>query len=443
MLNAPQAQNIALDLIARARRFGADACDVVYSCDTSTTVQVRLGKLEDVVRAEGEDVGLRVFIGQRSASSATSDLSARSLDVLAERVVAMAREVPEDAYAGLAPDEMLLRTPAPALDLDDGGEVSPESLLARALEAEDAARAVAGVRNSDGGAAGVGRSVMALATSHGFVGSTTASGHSVSATVLAGEGGGMQRDYHSHFSRHLADLHSAASIGRTAGERAVARLGAAQMASGTLPIVLDPRVGPSLLGHLIGAITGAAIARKTSFLQDALGTRVFGRGISVIDDPHRLRGLGSRGFDAEGLPTARRSIIEDGVLSTWLIDAAAARQLGTKPTGHATQSGAGSSNLHLSAGSCSPQALMADIKQGFYVTEFIGMGVNGLTGDYSRGASGFMIENGVLTRPVNEVTIAGNLRDMFAALIPADDLAFRYASNTATLRIDGMTLAGA
>ncbi len=443
MLTADQAQNIALDLISRARRHGADACDVVYSGDASTDVQIRLGKLEDVTRAEGEDVSLRVFVGQRSASSASSDLSAQALDALAERVVAMAREVPDDPYGGLAPHEMLLTGPPPALDLDDGVDVSPEALRARALEVEDAARAISGVTNSEGGSASAGRAVMALATSHGFAGSYTSSSHAVSASVLAGEGGDMQRDYSYHYARHLGDLDPAAVIGRKAGERAVARLGATQLPSGPMPVVFDPRVGSSLLGHLISAITGGAIARKTSFLLEALGTQIFAKGINIIDEPHRLRGLRSRPFDGEGLPTAASSIIDDGVLTSWLVDAAAARQLNIKPTGHSTRGGAGASNLHLAAGAVSPQALMADIASGFYVTELIGMGVNGLTGDYSRGASGFMIEKGVITRAVNEVTIAGNLKAMFAALTTADDLVFRYATNTPTIRIDGMTLAGA
>jgi PmbA protein len=443
MLTTSQALNIADDLVSRTRRFGADACDVVYSGDASTDVQVRLGELEDVTRAEGEEVSLRVFIGQRSASSATSDLSSRALDTLAERVVAMAREVPDDEYAGLAPQDMLLRTVPPVLDLDDGSEVPPAALKARALEAEEAARAVPGVTNSEGGSASTGCGVMALVTSHGFAGGYTSSSHAVSASVLAGTGADMQRDYSYHHVRHLSDLDAAYVVGRKAGERAIARLGASQMRSGPMPMIFDPRVGGSLLGHLIGAINGAAIARKTSFLIDAMGTRIFGQGVTINDVPHRLRGLRSRPFDGEGLPTAETSIVKNGILTTWLIDAAAARQLGEKPTGHSTRGGAGASNLHLAAGAVSPTDLMADIKCGFYVTELIGMGVNGLTGDYSRGASGFLIENGARARAVNEVTLAGNLKDMFAALVPANDLTFRYATNVPTLRIDGMTLAGA
>lgn len=443
MLSPDQAQNIAVDLVARARRWGADACDVVYSADASTDVQIRLGKLEDVTRAEGEDVSLRVFIGSKSASSTTSDLSSSALDALAERVVAMAREVPEDRFAGLAPEAMLLRSPPPALNLDDGVDVAPAALRARALDAEEAARGVAGITNSEGGSASAGHGVMALATSHGFAGAYTTSSHAVSASVIAGEDSAMQRDYAYHFVRHLTDLDDAAQVGREAGARAVARLNPVQLRSGSMPVIFDPRVGNSLLSHLIGAITGGAIARKTSFLLDALETQVFASAIQIIDEPHKQRGLRSRPFDGEGLATSRTEIVRDGVLTTWLIDSTAARQLGTKPTGHSTRGGAGASNLHLAPGQHSPAELMADISHGFYVTELIGMGVNGLTGDYSRGAAGFAIENGQITHAVSEVTIAGNLKDMFAALVPANDLIFRYATNTPTLRVDGMTLAGA
>lgn len=443
MLSADQAQSIATDLVARARRWGADACDVVYSADASTDVQVRLGALEDVTSAEGEDVALRVFIGQRSASSTTSDLSSAALDALAERVVAMAREVPEDQYAGLAPEALLLRGAPPALDLDDAIEVAPADLRARALAAEDAARAVTGVTNSEGARASAGRSVIALATSHGFSGAYSGSSHAVSASVLAGRDAAMQRDYGFHHVRHLSDLDTPAQVGEEAGKRAVARLNPVQLKSGRMPVVFDPRVGGSLLGHLIGAITGNAIARKTSFLRDALNTQVFAPGIAVIDDPLRMRGLQSRPFDAEGLPTHITTLIADGVLTTWLIDAAAGRQLNLAPTGHAMRGGAGASNLHMAPGTHTPTELMADIMHGFYVTELIGMGVNGLTGDYSRGAAGFAIENGAITHAVSEVTIAGNLKDMFAALTPANDLTFRYATNVPTLRVDGMTLAGA
>lgn len=447
MLTTDEARNRAQDLAARAIRAGADAADAIYVGSASTDVQVRLGALEDVQSSEGEDIGLRVFVGKRSASASSSDLSSAAMDALAERAVAMAGQAPEDLYAGLAPEERLMSATLPALDIDDGGAVAPAVLRERALAAEDAARAIAGVTNSEGGSASAGRGIVALATSHGFAGAYAGSSHSVSASVLAGEGGGMQRDYAYSSVRHLGDLDSADAIGREAGERAVARLNPIRLKSGPMPVIFDPRVGGSLLGHLIGAITGSSIARKTSFLLDALETQVFGAGVTVIDDPLRQRGLRSKPFDGEGLPAARTAIIDKGVLSTWLLDSAAARQLGLRPTGHASRGvggppSASSTNLHMEAGTLSPAALMADIAEGFYVTELIGQGVNGLTGDYSRGASGFAIRNGEIAEAVAEVTIAGNLKDMFAALIPADDLVFRYATNAPTLRIDGMTLAG-
>ena len=447
MLNKDQAKDRAADLIARAVKAGADAADAVYAADASTDVQVRLGALEDVGSAEGEEIGLRVFSGKRSATVSSSDLSPRALDALAERAVAMARQAPEDAFAGLAPEEMLMRGVPLDLDLEDSDEASPEQLRARATACEEAARAVAGVTNSEGGSAAQGRMIMALATSHGFAGGYGGTSHSVSASVLAGEGSGMERDYDYHSVRHLAALDAPELIGRQAGERAVRRLAPVRLKSGSMTVVFDPRVSSSLIGHLLGAITGSSIARKTSFLLDRLGDQIFSSGITILDEPHRLRGLRSRPFDGEGLATAPSKIIDKGVLTGWLMDSASARQLGLKPTGHAARGvsgapGAGPSNVHIEAGSATPAELMADIKSGFYVTELIGMGVNGLTGDYSRGASGFKIENGAITGAVSEVTIASNLKEMFARLIPANDLDFRHGTNAPTLRIDGMMIAG-
>ncbi len=305
-----------------------------------------------------------------------------------------------------------------------------------------------GVTNSEGGGASAGRVAVALATTGGFAGGYRGTSYGVSASVIAGAGQAMQRDYAYHSVRHFADLDAADVIGREAGERAAARVDPARLPTGTLPVVFDPRVGGSLLGHLIGAINGAAVARGTSFLRDCLGTQIFAPGITIRDEPHRRRGLGSRPFDGEGLPTAASNIVDDGRLTGWLMDSASARQLGLAPTGHAARGTGGPpgvrpSNLHLAAGSVSRADLLKGIKRGFYVTELIGMGVNGLTGDYSRGASGFLIEDGELAGPVAEVTIAGNLRDMFRALVPADDLVFRHATNVPTIRVDGMTLAGA
>ncbi|OWK32086.1 TldD/PmbA family protein [Sphingomonas mucosissima] len=447
MLDPTQAQERAADIVARAKRAGVDAADAVFAADASTEISVRLGKLEDVGRSESEDLGLRVFIGQRSASVSTSDLSSEALDALVERAVAMAREAPEDQWAGLAPQDRLLNGAPPLLDLDDGGEVSPADLREAALAAEEAARAVSGVTNSEGGGASAARSVWALATSHGFAGAYSTTGYGLSASVIAGEGSGMQRDYGFHSARHRSRLDSPEAVGTLAGERAVARLNPARMESAAMPVVLDPRVGSGLLGHLTGAISGQAITRRTSFLLDALGSAVFARGITVSDDPHRPHGLRSRPFDGEGLPVSPSAIIEDGVLQTWLLDSASARQLGMAPTGHAARGVGGSpgvttSNFYMHAGHVPVATLIGDIVRGVYVTELIGQGVNGVTGDYSRGAAGFLIENGEMTTPVAEFTIAGNLKEMFANLTPANDLEFRYGTNVPTVRIDGMTIAG-
>jgi PmbA protein len=427
MLTVPDAQSRVYDLAGAARAAGADAADALYACSASTSVSVRLGALEDVERSEGETIGLRLFVGRRSASVSSSDLSAGALSALVDRALAMAREAPEDAWAGLAPEDRLLRDAAPDVDGDDGAEVAPEALRARALAAEDAARAVPGVANSEGASASAGRTVIALATSHGFAGGYATSGHSCSASVIAGEGAAMQRDYAYRSVRHLADLEDAEAIGRRAGERTVKRLDPVKLASGSLPILFDPRVGAGLLGHFAGAITGSSIARRTSFLLDALGTAVFAPGISIVDDPLRARGLGSKPFDGEGLPTARRELIAHGVLTGWLLDSASARQLGLEPTGNATRGiggppGASTTNLFMLPGPLSPAELMADVKRGIYVTELIGQGVNPVTGDYSRGAAGFLIEDGEIGPAVAEITIAGNLKDMFRAIVPASDL---------------------
>jgi len=448
MLTVPDALDRLDAALAAARAAGADAADAMYVGDGSTSISVRLGKLEDIGRSEGEEVGIRVFIGQKSASVASSDLSPAALAMAAERAVAMARLAPEDKWAGLAPADRLLRGTLADLDIDDGTEPGAEMLRDLALAAEDAARAIPGVTNSEGGGASAGRAVTALATSTGFRGGKRSTSYGTSASVLAGAGSDMQRDYAWHSARHFADLEGPATIGARAGERAVKRLRPIKLDTAAMPIVFDPRVGSSLLGHLMGAITGSSITRGTSFLKGALGTAVFDSAITIIDDPLRRRGLRSRNFDGEGLPVAPMKIIDKGLLTGWLLDSASARQLGLQPTGHAVRGtsgppGAGATNLHLEAGSVTPAALIADIKRGFYVTELIGMGVNGLTGDYSRGASGFLIENGEITVPVAEVTIAGNLVDMFRALVAADDLHFRHASNVPTLRIDGMTVAGA
>ncbi|MCO6415765.1 TldD/PmbA family protein [Siccirubricoccus sp. KC 17139] len=433
-------------LVAAARRAGADAADALLVSSASLSVSRRLGKIEQLERAEGFDLGLRVFLGQRQAIVSSTDPSPAGFAALAERAVAMAKVVPEDPFAGLAetPDGLTQH----ALDLSDPAEPSAEELIARTAAAEDAAMAIPGVTNSEGADAHYGRTRIALVTSRGFAGEYERTGHSLSATALAGQGTGMERDYDYTSAVHLADLEDAATIGRRAGEKAVARLNPIRPKTAKLPVVYDPRVASSLLGHLAGAINGAAVARGTSFLRDRLGQRVMAAGLTVIDDPTRRRGLRSRPFDGEGMQGIRRALVEDGVLTTWVLDWRSARQLGLASTGHASRGTGGppspsTTNLYLAAGSLTPAALMADIREGLYVTELIGSGVNGVTGDYSRGAAGFMIRDGALAEPVSEITIAGNLKDMLLNLTPADDLEFRRGTDSPTVRVEGLTLAGA
>ncbi|MDE2014834.1 MAG: TldD/PmbA family protein [Alphaproteobacteria bacterium] len=440
-------QAILGHLIDAARAAGADAADALLVESVSAGVSYRLGKLEDVERSESADLGLRVFVGAKVAFVSSTDLTARALAELPERAVAMARLAPEDKYAGLAPRELLAQG-WPDLDLEDPGEPSAELLIERARAVEGAAMAVPGITNSEGGGAGFSRSAIALATSEGFFGRYAGTSHSVGVAVLAGEGTGMERDYDGASTRHGADLEDPEAVGRRAGERTVARLNPRKAKSAALPVVFDPRVAGGIVGHFAGAISGSSIARGVSFLKDRMGQAVFAPGISIIDDPHRRRGLRSKPFDGEGVANARMALIDQGVLTAWLLDCASARQLGLTSNGHAARGTGGppspsTTNLYMEAGSLSPEALIADIKEGFYVTELMGMGVNAVTGDYSRGAAGFWIENGKRTYPVSGVTIAGNLKDMFLNATPADDLVFRYGTNAPTLRIEGLTLAGA
>ncbi len=432
-------------LIARAQAAGADAADAVLISGTSLSVARRLGKTEHVERSEGQDLGLRVFLGKRSAMVSATNVDPATFSALAERAVAMAKVVPEDPYGGLAdtaapPDSM-------NLDMEDSAEPSTEDLIARAAAAEDAVLATPGVTNTEGADAGFGRSEIYLVTSAGFAGHRAGTSHSISATALVGTGTGMQRDYDYDSKVYLADLDDPASIGASAAQRALARLNPARPATAKLPVVYDPRVATSLIGHLTGAINGSSVARGTSFLKEKLGQKIFGTGIFIHDDPRRVRGPRSRVFDGEGTPTKARALIEDGVLTTWLLDTRSARQLGMVSTGHASRGTSGppspsASNLWLAAGRMTPEALMADIKLGLYVTELIGMGVNGVTGDYSRGAAGFMIRDGKLAEPVAEITIAGHLLEMFAHMTPANDLKFRRGTDSPTVRIEEMTMAG-
>ncbi len=440
-------QKILGRLLDAAKAAGADAADALFVEGVSSSVSYRLGKLEDVERAESYDLGLRVFAGRKVAFISTTDFSDTALAALPGRAMQMARLAPEDRFAGLAPQDRLARD-FPQLDLEDPAEPSAETLIERARTVEGAALAVPGVTNSEGGGASFSRSAVALATSTGFYGRYAGTSHGIGVAVLAGEGTGMERDYDHASARHAGDLRDAAEIGRRAGEKAVKRLNPRSMKSQTVPVVFHPDEAAGLVGHFAGAISGTSIARGVSFLKDRMGARVFAPGVAIIDDPHRVRGLRSKPFDGEGVANARRALIEDGVLTTWLLDCASARQLGLETTGHAARGTGGppspsATNLYLQAGTVSVKDLIADIKQGFYVTELMGMGVNGVTGDYSRGAAGFWIENGEIAFPVSEVTIAGNLKDMFARLTPASDLEFRHGTNAPTVRIEGMTLAGA
>ncbi|HLL29995.1 MAG TPA: metallopeptidase TldD-related protein [Allosphingosinicella sp.] len=447
MLSISQAEARAAALVERAARAGADAADAVYYADASTSVQVRLGELEDVSRSEREAIALRTFVGRRSASVSSSDLSEEALTALVERAAAMAREAPEDPWAGLAPEDLLMREPGPDIDGDDGADPSPVELRARSLAAEEAGRSVAGITNSEGAGASADRTVMALATSHGFCRGYSTSGYSSSASLIAGLGGEMQRDYAYHSVRHYTQLEDPETIGRRAAERAVARLRPIKVASGTMPVLFHPRAGNSLLSHLTSAIGGPSITRRTSFLLDREGEQLFAGNVTIRDDPHRRRGLRSKLFDGEGLPTRPSNLVEAGRLTGWLLDSASARQLGREPTGHATRNagspGVGTTNVYMEPGLLTAEQLIGEVERGVYVTQLIGQGINPVTGDYSRGASGFIIEKGKLGAAVAEITIAGNLLEMFANLVPADDLELRYAANVPTLRIDGMMVAGA
>ena len=430
-------------LVEAAKKAGADAADAVCIRGISLAVEVRLGKVEETRRAEGDDFTLRAFVGKRSASVSANVLADPA--ELAERVVAMARVAPEDPFNGLADADRLART-FPDLDLLDESVPSADDLTQTALAAEDAARAVKGVTNSGGASASWRLAGIVLATSHGFAGAYSASRFAISASAIAGTGTGMERDYEVDGRIHRADLADPAEIGRKAGERAVRRVGPRQMATGKGVVVYDPRISTGLIGHLAGAANGAAIARKTSFLIDRLGQPIFSPEIQVSDDPLRKRGLASRPFDGEGVAAGPIDLVRDGVLMTWLLDSTSARELHLATNGRATRGGAnttpGVTNLTLAPGAVTPEELIAEAGNGVYVTELIGHGANLITGDYSRGAAGFAIENGVLTHPVSEITIAGNLADMFLAMKPANDLVYRFAVNAPTVAIDGLTIAG-
>jgi PmbA protein len=443
LIDQSELQSRAARLVEAARKAGADACDAIAVTGVSLSVDVREGKVEETERAEGDDVTLRVFVGKRTAA-----VSANRLDdpaSLAERAVAMARVAPEDPYAGLADQDLLVKE-FPELELLDTKEMTAEDLTQIALEAEAAGLEVEGVTKSGGAGASWRLAGVVLATSHGFQGSYMSSRYGMSMTAVAGEGTGMERDYDFDSRTYYEDLEAPAEIGRRAGERAVRRLNPNKLSTRTANVIYESRAARSILGHLVGAINGAAIARKTSFLKDRMGEAVFAPGIQVVDDPFKRRGAATRPFDGEGTRAERLDVIEDGVLRHWFLDGASARELGLTPNGRAHRSGSGTSpgatNVTLMPGEKSLEELMAEAGQGLLVTDLIGHGVNGLTGDYSRGAAGFWFENGQIVEAVSEITIAGNLKDMFARLVPGSDLDNRYSAATPSVMIEGMALAG-
>ena len=438
--------DLMLDLLRHARAAGADAADALLVSATSVSVTRRMGQTENLERSEGRDLGLRVFVGQQSAIVSSTAVDPAGFRALAERAIAMARVVPPDPQGGLA--ERMAAPEDVALQLEDAAEPDVAALTDRAATAEQAALDVPGITNSEGADAGYGRTEIVLVTSAGFVGQYARTSHSVSATALAGSGTGMERDYDYSSAVHLSDLEDAAAIGRVAAEKALSRLNPTRPRTARLPVVYDPRVSSSLIGSLLGAINGASIVRGTSFLKDRMGEQLFARGVFVHDDPRRVRGLRSRPFDGEGVPTRPRAIIEDGVLTTWLLDSRSARQLGLVSTGSASRGtggppGPSATNVTLAVGVATPDELMSDIVEGLYVTELMGGGVNGITGDYSRGATGFMIRNGQLAEPVSEITIAGHALEMFRSLVPANDLRLRRGMDAPTVRVEGLTMAGA
>ncbi|MBC7148620.1 MAG: TldD/PmbA family protein [Rhizobium sp.] len=434
----------AEELVALALKAGADSADAVVVRSRSTSVSVRLGKVEQTDASEGDDFSLRVFIGKQVASVSANP--GFDLKVLAERAVAMAKVSPEDPYAGLADASDLARSIVD-LDLFDPTEVSSDMLREAALVMEAAALGIDGVSNSAGAGASAGMGGMVLVTSHGFSGSYMASRFSRSVGVIAGEGTRMERDHDFDSRLFFAELDAPEAIGRRAGERVVKRINPRQVPTGKdVTVVFDPRVARGFVGHIAGAINGASVARKTSFLRDRMGEQVLKAGLNITDDPLKVRGSASRPFDGEGVRGEKLTMIEDGVLKHWFLSSSAARELGLHTNGRGARGGTSvsptSTNLALEPGTISPEDLIRQVGNGFYVTELIGQGVDMITGEYSRGATGFWIENGELTYPVSEVTIASNLKDMFMRVTPASDIDRKFGVAAPTIAIEGMTLAG-
>ncbi|MEZ5752010.1 MAG: TldD/PmbA family protein [Paracoccaceae bacterium] len=441
--------DLAHALLDAARKAGADSADAIVIEGTSVSIDVRDGRLEHAERAEALDLGLRVLVGRRQACVSGSDARPETIALVAERAVAMAREAPEDPFAGLAdPAQLSDRRDAQGFELcDTAPEPDPADLQARALEAEEAARAVAGVTQVDQSSASYSRRQVWLAASNGFSGGYERTSHHVSCLAITGQGTGMERDWSAESRIFGADLPSAAGIGREAAERAVARMNSMASPSGAFPVLFDERVAGSLIGHLCGAINGSAIARGQSWLRDALGQRVLPQGVDLIEDPHRVRISGSRPFDAEGLPTRRRLLVEDGILTGWVLDLATARKLGLESTANAARGPSAPpspslSNLALTPGTRTRADLIRDMGTGLLVTSMIGSTINPNTGDYSRGASGFWVENGQITHAVRKCTIAGNLRDFLLRMQAANDIKPHDGMQVPSLLVEGLTIAG-
>ncbi len=433
-------------LLAKAKAKGANHADAIVTHGRSLSMTVRGGALEDVDNSEGRDIGLRVLIGNRQACVSSSDLSESSMDILVDRAVAMAKLAPEDPYCGLAAKSRLETTPK-RLELFDPHIMTPEQLKIRAIEVERAASAVKGVLQAEGANANWATSGIYFMTSEGFADGWRSSRHGLSVSAIAENADGMERDYDYDGTRWFSDLRAVEEIGTLAGQRAVARLGSKQLQSGTLPILFDRRVSGSLIGAFLGAINGQAIARGMSFLKDKMGTQIFDTKINIIDDPSILRGHGSRPWDGEGVRVKSHHLIENGVLTTWLLNTSAAKQLKLQTTGHASRGigappSVSSTNSYIPAGTISPEALIAETGKGLLITEMFGPSLNSHTGDYSVGVAGYCIENGQTTFPVSEVTIAGNLLEVFPSLTVANDLVFDGSTVAPTLRVEGLTLAG-
>lgn len=447
MLDSPAPADLLHDLVRDALKAGADAAEAVSSERASLSVGVRNGALEDVEREESRDLGLRVFVGRRQATVSASDLSQATRTRLVERAVAMARLAPEDPYNDITPRDQLAKGPFRDLDLFDASEQSAAELEAVSRDAEAVALATPEIAHSEGAGAGYSSSRWRLVTSEGFDGQYAATSFSLSASVIAERDGAMERGGEGRSTRHLEDLPSAEAIGAEAGRRAAARLGPRKIASTTAPVIFDRRIATQVLSPLIGAIAGPSVARGTSFLMGRMGQQVLAGGVSVIDDPFRVRGLGSTPFDDEGSPVQRLALVEDGVLKTWLLNRASATQLGLQTTGHASRGSAGppgisTHNLHLAPGRRDQAELMADAGTGLVVTGMFGPALNPNTGDWSAGVHGFWFENGEIAYPVSEITVAGKLAEMMLRMVPGSDLEFRGSANSPSLLIDGVAIAG-